>query len=141
MESRLFALDNQPRSLIYPAELPNRRLGCSSRRSDRLRLLKSCGVGIGHTCLVEMLLMLAVTARGDEDASVGGAMTGGRRVRPGLSGFVAFMRRKDAEVAVKDLDGFDWGGCVLRVGWGKSVRLPLRPIYGELWSFRTTLWM
>jgi U2-associated protein SR140 len=41
------------------------------------------------------------------------------------------MKRKDAEVAVKDFDGFDWGGCILRVGWGKSVRLPLRPIYGE----------
>lgn len=41
------------------------------------------------------------------------------------------MKRRDAEAAVKELDGFDWGGSVLRVGWGKMVRLPPRPLYGE----------
>ncbi|KAJ9109859.1 hypothetical protein QFC19_001838 [Naganishia cerealis] len=48
-----------------------------------------------------------------------------------LSGFVAYMKRKDAEVAVKELDGLDWGGCIIRVGWSKMIRLPIRPIYGE----------
>lgn len=52
-----------------------------------------------------------------------------RRQKAGLSGFVAYMKRKDAERAVKELDGFDWGGCVLRVGWSKMIRLPARPLY------------
>lgn len=82
-----------------------------------------------------------VTARGDEDTSIGAHITTSRRAKAGLSGFVAYMKRKDAEVAVKDLDGFDWGGCILRVGWSKMIRLPLRPIYGEsasvVWSWAT----
>jgi U2-associated protein SR140 len=52
-----------------------------------------------------------------------------RRQKAGLSGFVAYMKRKDAERAVKELDGFDWGGFVLRVGWSKMIRLPARPLY------------
>ncbi|KAL8276246.1 hypothetical protein RQP46_011363 [Phenoliferia psychrophenolica] len=50
----------------------------------------------------------------------------GRRI---LAGFVAYLRRSDAVAAAKDLDGFEWGGQVLRTGWGKSVPLPTRPIY------------
>ena len=40
------------------------------------------------------------------------------------------MKRKDAERAVRELDGIDWGGSVLRVGWSKPVQIPLRAIYG-----------
>ncbi|ORY89718.1 hypothetical protein BCR35DRAFT_157196 [Leucosporidium creatinivorum] len=51
---------------------------------------------------------------------------GGRRL---LGGFVAFLRRPDAEKAAKELDGAEWGGNILRTGWGKAVPLPARPIY------------
>ncbi|WWD06619.1 hypothetical protein V865_004712 [Kwoniella europaea PYCC6329] len=67
--------------------------------------------------------------RGDEDTSVGASMTITRRSKPGLSGFVSYMKRKDAERAVREYDGLDWGGSVLRVGWSKPVPMPLRPIY------------
>lgn len=56
-----------------------------------------------------------------------GPVPGGRRI---LGGFVAFLRRPDAEKAAKDLDGAEWGGSVLRTSWGKAVPLPVRPIYG-----------
>ncbi|KAK4703899.1 hypothetical protein P7C70_g2310, partial [Phenoliferia sp. Uapishka_3] len=57
----------------------------------------------------------------------GPPIPGGRRI---LGGFVAYLRRVDAVAASKELDGFEWGGAVLRTGWGKSVPLPSRPIYG-----------
>ena len=47
----------------------------------------------------------------------------------GLTGFVSFMKRKDAESAVRDMDGFDWGGSVLRVGWSKAVPVAAKPAY------------
>jgi U2-associated protein SR140 len=67
------------------------------------------------------------------DASVGpGAdMNASRRNKSsGLSGFVAYMRRKDAETALRELDGFSWAGSLLRVGWSKAVPIPARPMYG-----------
>nr|XP_018259054.1 U2-associated protein SR140 [Kwoniella dejecticola CBS 10117]OBR81212.1 U2-associated protein SR140 [Kwoniella dejecticola CBS 10117] len=67
--------------------------------------------------------------RGDEDSSIGAGMTISRRSKPGLSGFVSYMKRSAAERAVREYDGLDWGGSVLRVGWSKPVPLPLRPIY------------
>ncbi|KAK8843431.1 hypothetical protein IAR55_007088 [Kwoniella newhampshirensis] len=67
--------------------------------------------------------------RGDEDTSIGATMTITRRNKPGLSGFVSYMKRADAERAVKELDGLDWGGSVLRVGWSKPVPMPLKAIY------------
>ncbi|KAJ7346830.1 hypothetical protein DFH08DRAFT_203448 [Mycena albidolilacea] len=66
------------------------------------------------------------------DASVGpGAdMTNSRRTKStGLSGFVSYMRRKDAEQALRELDGFDWGGSILRVGWSKAVPIAQKPMY------------
>jgi len=72
--------------------------------------------------------------RGDEDTSIGAGITSSRRAKAGLSGFVAYMRRRDAEIAVKELDGLDWGGCILRVGWSKMVRIPPRALYGESWN-------
>jgi U2-associated protein SR140 len=48
-----------------------------------------------------------------------------------LTGFVSYMHRSDAELAVAELDGFDWGGSVLRVGWSKPVPLPAKALYGK----------
>ncbi|EGG07287.1 uncharacterized protein MELLADRAFT_85661 [Melampsora larici-populina 98AG31] len=42
----------------------------------------------------------------------------------GLNGFVSYMRRSDAERACRELDGFDWGGNILRTGWGKAMPMP-----------------
>jgi U2-associated protein SR140 len=70
--------------------------------------------------------------RGDSAAGPGADMTAARRSRnSGLSGFVSFMRRKDAEAALKEFDGFDWGGSVLRVGWSKAVPIAAKPMYGQ----------
>ncbi|KAG8687090.1 hypothetical protein FRC09_013708 [Ceratobasidium sp. 395] len=51
--------------------------------------------------------------------------------RRGMSGFVSYMTRADAEACVRELDGFDWGGSVLRVGWSKAVPIAARPMYGS----------
>jgi U2-associated protein SR140 len=65
------------------------------------------------------------------DAGAGADASASRRTKnSGFSGFVAFMRRKDAEHALRELDGFSWSGSVLRVGWSKSVPVPARPMYG-----------
>lgn len=48
-----------------------------------------------------------------------------------LGGFVAFLRRPDAEKAAKELDGAEWGGSMLKTSWGKAVPVPARAIYGE----------
>ncbi|CAE6532395.1 unnamed protein product [Rhizoctonia solani] len=49
--------------------------------------------------------------------------------RRGMSGFVSYMTRADAEACVRELDGFEWGGSVLRVGWSKAVPIAARPMY------------
>ena len=55
----------------------------------------------------------------------------------GLSGFVSYMKRRDAEEALRELDGFDWGGSVLRVGWSKAVPVSARAMYSKgLFSFK-----
>jgi U2-associated protein SR140 len=59
-----------------------------------------------------------------------GATSSAPNVRRMLSGFVAMMRRPDAERAAKDVDGMDWGGSTLRTSWGKLVPLPPSAIYG-----------
>ena len=55
-----------------------------------------------------------------------------------LSGFVAFMKRKDAEDALRQFDGYDWGGSTLRVGWSKAVPVAARPLYGPSSMFPLT---
>ena len=71
--------------------------------------------------------------RGDAAHGPGADITVSRKTKSsGLSGFVQYMKRKDAEVCVREMDGFDWGGSVLRVGWSKAVPLAPRAIYGEL---------
>ncbi|KAH7913168.1 hypothetical protein BJ138DRAFT_1059623 [Hygrophoropsis aurantiaca] len=68
--------------------------------------------------------------RGDVVSGPGGDMTASRRSKnTGLSGFVSFMKRKDAESALRELDGFEWGGSVLRVGWSKAVPMAAKPLY------------
>jgi U2-associated protein SR140 len=75
--------------------------------------------------------------RGDATVGPGGDMTATRRTKnAGLSGFVSFMKRKDAEAALRELDGFDWGGSILRVGWSKAVPKVAKPLYGEHESLR-----
>jgi hypothetical protein len=70
-----------------------------------------------------------------------GDMTASRRTKSsGLSGFVSFMKRRDVEDALREYDGYHWGGCVLRVGWSKAVPVAEKLLYGELFStcFRHT---
>ncbi|GAA5948548.1 hypothetical protein JCM10213_003898 [Rhodosporidiobolus nylandii] len=50
---------------------------------------------------------------------------GGRK----LGGFVAFLRRPDAERAAKEMDGAEWGDNTLKIGWGKAVPIPARALY------------
>lgn len=63
-------------------------------------------------------------ARGDEAFSQAST-------RRGLTGFVSYMERKDAERAVKELDGSEWMGNSIRVGWSKPVAKPLKTLFGE----------
>ncbi|KAI8381439.1 uncharacterized protein BYT42DRAFT_566518 [Radiomyces spectabilis] len=44
-------------------------------------------------------------------------------------GFVSFMERRDAEQALRALDGKDVQGYVMKVGWGKAVPLPAQPMF------------
>lgn len=67
--------------------------------------------------------------RSDASQGPGNDMASRRNKTSGLSGFVSFMKRKDAEEALRELDGFDWGGSVLRVGWSKAVPVGARPMY------------
>lgn len=70
--------------------------------------------------------------RTDGTVGPGADMTTTRRTKnAGLSGFVSFMKRKDAEAALREFDGFDWGGSVLRVGWSKAVPIAAKPLYGR----------
>lgn len=62
-------------------------------------------------------------------------MASRRNKTSGLSGFVSFMKRRDAEEALRELDGFDWGGSILRVGWSKAVPVGARPMYSTSPSF------
>ncbi|KAI7860901.1 hypothetical protein BDC45DRAFT_493073 [Circinella umbellata] len=44
-------------------------------------------------------------------------------------GFVSFMERSDAEQALKNLDGKIFHDYIMKVGWGKAVPLPPKPIF------------
>eukprot|EP00842_Homolaphlyctis_polyrhiza_P004256 jgi/Hompol1/4831/HPOL_001848-RA len=46
-------------------------------------------------------------------------------------GFVQFMNRRDAAVALQALTGRELLGHVLTLDWGKSMPLPEKPIYGK----------
>lgn len=51
--------------------------------------------------------------------------------KAGLNGFISFMKRRDAEKALDKCDNSEWGGSILRMGWGKAMPLPPRPAYGR----------
>ncbi|KAI8138308.1 hypothetical protein BJV82DRAFT_299808 [Fennellomyces sp. T-0311] len=44
-------------------------------------------------------------------------------------GFVSFMTRPDAEQALKNLDGKSFHDFIMKVGWGKAVPLPPKPVF------------
>ena len=44
-------------------------------------------------------------------------------------GFVSYMRRHDAERALESLNGLILHDYEMKIGWGRSVPLPLLPIY------------
>ncbi|KAF9653822.1 hypothetical protein BDM02DRAFT_3152797 [Thelephora ganbajun] len=67
--------------------------------------------------------------RSDSSKGPGNDMSSRRNKTSGLSGFVSFMKRRDAEEALRELDGFDWGGSILRVGWSKAVPVGTRAMY------------
>ncbi|TBU33831.1 hypothetical protein BD311DRAFT_784792 [Dichomitus squalens] len=68
--------------------------------------------------------------RSDASLGPGADMTATRRNKnAGLSGFVSFMKRRDAEAALREFDGYDWGGSILRVGWSKAVPIAAKPMY------------
>lgn len=67
--------------------------------------------------------------RGDASTGPGADMRKAKNLS--LSGFVSFMKRKDAETALREFDGFDWGGAILRVGWSKAVPVAAKPMYGK----------
>ncbi|KAF8973143.1 hypothetical protein BDZ97DRAFT_1936060 [Flammula alnicola] len=68
--------------------------------------------------------------RSDATIGPGTDMTAARRSKnTGLNGFVSFMTRRDAEDALHQFDGYDWGGSVLRVGWSKAVPIAAKALY------------
>ncbi|KAF8160829.1 hypothetical protein B0H34DRAFT_653827 [Crassisporium funariophilum] len=68
--------------------------------------------------------------RSDVTVGPGADMTASRKAKStGLNGFVSFMTRPDAEEALREFDGFDWGGTVLRVGWSKAVPVAGKALY------------
>ncbi|CAO3635251.1 unnamed protein product [Mucor hiemalis] len=44
-------------------------------------------------------------------------------------GFVSYMKKEDAAAAIKNLDGKEVEGFVMRVGWGKAVPIPAQPFF------------
>lgn len=46
-------------------------------------------------------------------------------------GFVNFMKRESAAMAINELDRVMWGGILLRLSWGQPMPLPAKAIYGE----------
>lgn len=70
--------------------------------------------------------------RGDSREGPGNDLASRRGKSGGLSGFVSFKRRKDAEAALRSLDGTIWSGSTLRVGWSKAVPTSGRVLYGKL---------
>ena len=78
--------------------------------------------------------------RSDVSFGPGAELTAARKAKgTGLNGFVSFMTRGDAEDALRELDGHDWQGSVLRVGWSKAVPIAAKPLYGKCLSLRNML--
>lgn len=58
----------------------------------------------------------------------------------GLTGFVAFMTRRDAEFCSREADGISWNGSTIKTSWGKAMALPPRPRYRKLDRDKTYCW-
>ncbi|KAG6903083.1 hypothetical protein C0995_006270 [Termitomyces sp. Mi166 len=70
--------------------------------------------------------------RTDGSAGPGADMTASRRTKnTGLSGFVSFMKRKDAERALREFDGFDWGGHRNKQVEKLELKSEPKPLKGE----------
>jgi len=54
--------------------------------------------------------------------------TAEERARNRNCGFVSFMKRPDAEDAIRELQGKEYFGFAMRLGWGKKVTLPSQPL-------------
>ncbi|PPQ62946.1 hypothetical protein CVT24_006186 [Panaeolus cyanescens] len=68
--------------------------------------------------------------RMDGTVGPGADMTATRKAKStGLNGFVSYMTRRHAEEALREFDGCEWGGTILRVGWSKAVPLAPKPMY------------
>ena len=37
----------------------------------------------------------------------------------------------EIQAALREFDGYDWGGSILRVGWSKAVPIAAKPMYGK----------
>lgn len=73
--------------------------------------------------------------RSDSTFGPGADLTAARKSKgAGLNGFVSYMIRRDAEDALREFDGFDWQGSVLRVGWSKAVPIAAKPLYGAFFK-------
>ena len=48
------------------------------------------------------------------------------KARNRLSGFVAYMSRRDGERALRHLTGCEILGSEIKVGWGKAVPIPCK---------------
>jgi RNA recognition motif-containing protein len=51
------------------------------------------------------------------------------KIRNANCGFVAFMTRRDAAEALKNLDAVMVNGHTMRLSWSKSIVIPTAPIY------------
>lgn len=47
-------------------------------------------------------------------------------------GFVSFMDRGDAAVALREMEGMVLLGYEMKLGWGKAVPLPAVPFFGKI---------
>lgn len=65
--------------------------------------------------------------RGDDADGVASAIRTTRT--EGMTGFVSFMTRDDAEAAAKEAESCNWNGSVLRTSWGKPMPLPPRAAF------------
>lgn len=62
-------------------------------------------------------------------APIGHGLSARTTRHEGATGFVNFMRREDAQVAYKEIDGSRWAGSVLHTGWSRSLPKPARPLF------------
>lgn len=121
-----------------PWASPSIHWECSLPDMDPLDLYVHLSVhALNRRNLIACLKVKIMWPRSDNNpAGPGGDITARRGKAAGMSGFVSYMTRKSAEECVREMDGFSWGGCVLRVGWSKAVPIAAKPAYGACRSTR-----